>query len=278
MVCTGSTAVFSDNRSDDITSDNTISSYETLDSFFTLYQPYLTQISAYQPMYFLVGTRPEKSKFQFSFKYRFFNTNDPLSQKAPWITRILFAYTQTSFWDLKSDSMPFEDTSYKPECFYLTSNLTKSRDLWAGTFIQAGAQHESNGQSADMSRSTNYLYVQPVLIFFHEKSGYGLQISPKVWTYFRNEDETNPDLNDYRGYFDIQLKFGKADNVVVDTHLWSARKGSSFQCDVTYPMSRHIKTNINLYLHAQYANRLAESLLSYTERSKAFRIGCSIVR
>jgi hypothetical protein len=45
--------------------------YETLDSLVYLYQPYLTNISAYEPIYFLVRTKPEKSKFQFSFKYRF---------------------------------------------------------------------------------------------------------------------------------------------------------------------------------------------------------------
>ena len=37
--------------------------FETLDSLFALYQPYLKNIAAYEPMYFLVGTDPEDSKF-----------------------------------------------------------------------------------------------------------------------------------------------------------------------------------------------------------------------
>lgn len=91
--------------------------FEALDSLYELYQPYLKNLAAYDPMYFLVGTDPEKSKFQFSFKYRLFNPERTLAQKHSWVKGFHFAYTQTSFWDLKSASKPFEDTSYKPEFF-----------------------------------------------------------------------------------------------------------------------------------------------------------------
>lgn len=207
-------------------------------------------------MYFLVGANPEKSMFQFSLKYRFFNEDDPIAEKRFWLTHIFFAYTQTSFWDLKSKSMPFEDTSYQPEFFFQTTNFRKKRTSWLGMFFKVGAQHESNGQSEELSRSTNYFYIQPIMIFYHKSSQYGLQLAPKFWLYLFNENETNPDLKDYRGYFDLQIKFGKADSLVVDTHFWSARKGSSVQCDLAYPLNRQIKNSLNFYLHAQYANRL----------------------
>ncbi|MEJ2656622.1 MAG: hypothetical protein P8012_05430, partial [Desulfobacterales bacterium] len=58
--------------------------YETLDSLFELYQPYIKNLSAYDPMYFLVGTDPKKSKFQISFKYRLFDLNSTLVQNHPW--------------------------------------------------------------------------------------------------------------------------------------------------------------------------------------------------
>lgn len=91
--------------------------YVSLESLFTLYQPYLANIGAYEPMYFLFGTDPEESKFQVSFKYQFFNADNPLAKDHPWLQGLHFAYTQTSFWDLESDSAPFKDTSYKPEFF-----------------------------------------------------------------------------------------------------------------------------------------------------------------
>ena len=102
------------------------SRYPTLDSLFALYQPYLGDIAAYQPMSFLVGTDPSKSKFQISFKYRFFNPESDFVDSHPWVKGFYFAYTQTSFWDLKDSSAPFEDTSYKPELFWVSRNLSSA--------------------------------------------------------------------------------------------------------------------------------------------------------
>jgi hypothetical protein len=45
--------------------------YKNMDDLFNLYQPYLGAVSAHEPIYFLVGTEPEYSKFQISLKYRF---------------------------------------------------------------------------------------------------------------------------------------------------------------------------------------------------------------
>ncbi len=108
----------------------------TLDDIQTLYQPYLVNLWAYNPMYFLVGTNPENSKFQVSFKYRFFNPEGSLAERIPWISGLHFAYTQTSFWDLKSDSQPFEDTSYKPEFFLVSPNIRTSIPRSRGFFMQ----------------------------------------------------------------------------------------------------------------------------------------------
>lgn len=55
--------------------------YPDLKSFFPLYQSYTGNFSAHQPLYFLVGTDPEESKFQFSFKYRPINPSSALGQK-----------------------------------------------------------------------------------------------------------------------------------------------------------------------------------------------------
>lgn len=98
---------------------------QTYDDMFSLYQPYLENISAYEPIYFLVGIDPSESRFQFSFKYRFLNPRFSVVKRYHWIQGFHLAYTQTSFWDLKERSQPFKDTSYKPELFFLTPNLLK---------------------------------------------------------------------------------------------------------------------------------------------------------
>lgn len=252
--------------------------FPSFDAVAALYQPYLVNISAYEPMYFLVGTDPQKSKFQFSFKYRFFDPKGRLAQKVPWVTGFHFAFTQTSFWDLKSASKPFEDTSYKPELFFLSSNVGIKVPSVRGIFLQAGFQHESNGRGGENSRSTNYLYAKPIFIFYDEDSKLGMMVAPKVWAYVANDSDTNPALEQYRGYFDLELKFGKAESVVVGTHFGWADKGGSVQADFSYPISRLLFDSLDLYFHFQYVNALAESLIDYKERTEAFRLGFSIVR
>lgn len=248
------------------------------DFFFYTYQPYLENISAYNPMYFLFGTNPKNSMFQFSFKYKFIKNRSNQPSAAPWYSKIYFAYTQTSFWDLKSESMPFDDTSYKPELFFLSSNYRGLESAFAGFFLQMGARHESNGQSAELSRSTNTVYIKPIMIFYNKHSEWGLQIAPRLCAYFNNDNDTNPDLKDYRGFMNLQVKFGKADNVVVDNHIWTAREGISFQTDITYPLNRHIPTSLDIYFQAQYSNRLAERLRDYQERTEVFRLGFAVIR
>lgn len=250
----------------------------SFESLFSLYQPYLRNLTAYQPMYFLVGTEPEKSKFQISFKYRLLNPRGPLAQKHPWVKGFHLAYTQTSFWDLKSASKPFKDTSYKPEFFFQSPNLQVGLSGINGLFLQTGFQHESNGRGGADSRSTNFLYLQPTFILFNPNSRFGFQLSTRVWRYVSNDDHTNPDLADYRGYFDVDLKLGSADGFVLGSNLRWARRGGSVQLDLTYPLHHFSFDNFDLYFQAQYVNSLAESLLHYRDRTKALRLGFAIVR
>ena len=247
------------------------------DELFNLYQPYLYNISAYKPVYFLAGTNPKDTKFQLSLKYRFIGRDGFMEGLRPWIRGFHFAYTQTSFWDLRGDSRPFEDTSYKPELFFLSPNLFPGKGS-SHAFIQTGFEHESNGQAGDTSRSTNYIYVKPIYVFFHQKSKLGFQVAPKIWTYVKNNDNTNPDLEKYRGYFDLEVKFGRPDAAVLETHWRWATEGHSVRLDLSYPLDRLLNVNLQFYLHAQYVNALAESLLNYTERNQALRLGISIVR
>ncbi len=252
--------------------------YPSMDSLFSLYQPYVVNFSVYEPMYFLVGTDPSESKFQISMKYRPFNPSGSLSQKYPWLSGLNFAYTQTSFWDLASNSAPFEDTSYKPEVLYLTRNWPNRPSWLKGLFFQGGLRHESNGRDGESSRSTNTAYFKPIFIFYDSDSGLGLQFSPRLFTYFNNSQESNPDLSDYRGNVEFELKFGEARGLVSATYLRFADRGTSIRTDLSYPISRLLKNNFDLFFHVQYSYSLAESLINYKERNKALRIGFSIVR
>lgn len=251
---------------------------QTLSGLETLYQAYSANFSAYQPTYFLVGTDPAKSKFQISFKYRLFNPSGSLSRKFTWLDGFHLGYTQTSYWDLAAASAPFEDTSYKPELFYVTRNIPLRPDWLDGFVIQAGMQHESNGRGGEFSRSTNYGYVKPMFIYYHQSSQLGVMLSPRFLVYYNNDNDTNPDFADYRGYVELETGFGKANSFMARTNLRFAKEGTSVQTDLTYPIHRLLGDNLDLYFQVQYSNALAESLINYRDRVEALRIGFSLVR
>jgi len=241
------------------------------------FQRYFPNLRSYEPMYFSVGTDPEKSKFQLSLRFPFFDLDGPASQRHPWVEGFNFGYTQTCFWDLKSDSKPFEDTSYKPELFFVTPNINLNLPRLFTFRVQTGFQHESNGRGGDDSRSTNYIYAKPIFVF-GEEYGYHVGIAPKVWVYVGNDDDTNPDLADYRGYFDLLLKCGKPDSFLLSSNIRQGTEGGSLQMDLTYPLNQLFFRNLNLYAHAQYFTGYAEDLLNYNEKKHAFRLGLALVR
>jgi len=252
--------------------------YPTAESVKTLFQPYLPNLESYEPMYFLVGAHPRDSKFQVSLKYRLLSEKGSLARRHPWVTGFHLGYTQTSFWDLESTSVPFLDTSYKPELFFLSDSIDTGIPHAKGFFVQTGIQHESNGRDGDASRSTNFLYVRPRCVFYNETNKVGLLVSSKIWAYAMNDRETNPDLPAYRGHFELEIKVGMADDLVLGTTFRWARKGPSTQWDLTYPMHKWFSGNLDLYLQVQYVDGLAEGLLDYRERTEALRIGVALVR
>lgn len=258
-------------------SPTTVIAYETFDNLFSLYQPYLANIGPYKPIYFLYGADPEDSRFQISLKYQLLGERCPLNRSCEWMRGIHLGYTQTSSWDLESDSSPFEDTSYLPEIFYLTDNISARPGWLDGLFFQGGVQHESNGRAGDDSRSTNYFYFIPSTIFYNESNHLGIMVAPKL-VYFFNNSGDNPDIDKYRGNFELELKAGKAESLVLGANFRFAPRGTSVQLDLTYPLSMGFLSNLEFYIHAQYASSYAETLIDYEERTDALRFGIAIVR
>ena len=260
-------------------SDKWVGQQIPLDDGTTIVQSFIKNMSVYNPMYFLFGVDPglDQSKFQFSFKYRLFNTEGFLVEKAPWARGFHLGYTQRSIWDLKGKSKPFDDTSYMPEVFYLLPKIDLGVDRVSAFGIQGGFQHESNGKDGEDSRSTNYLYIKPVM-GIHLFGPYHVKIAPKIYTYVGNDDDTNEDLDDYRGYFDLEAGVLNLEGVALNSHLLWGSDGGSIQLDLTYPMNQLLGKSLNIYLLAQYFSGYAETLLHYNERHDAFRLGFSIVR
>lgn len=246
-------------------------------------QPFFANFYPYKPIFFLFGAHPgvETSSFQVSFKYRFFNFDKKAGEKPVkrLLEKLFFAYTQQTFWDLKSDSMPFEDTRYMPELFFYYDSLDLKLPWLSGAGIQAGYQHESNGRDEEKSRSTNYAYIQP-LFRFSLKNNLGLLVAPKVWCYVNNNNRKNPHMADYRGYFDLETRMGDPGGLILENHFGHGSKGGNWKLDLSCPLARlpWLQCDFDLYLHLQYISGYSEQLLRYDRREDVFRIGFSLIR
>jgi phospholipase A1 len=250
---------------------------EKLEELRRDYQPYALNLFPYQPMYFAAGTDLSKSKFQVSFRYQFITPDGELAVYHPWVTGFNLAYTQTSFWNLEGESKPFEDTSYKPEIFFISPFILLGPDWAPGFRAQGGFRHESNGQAGNDSRSTNFIYTKLHWIF-DLGDDFALLISPEVYAYVWNEDDSNPDLDEYRGYFDLEVMVAQKQGFALATHYQQGSEGWSVSTDFTYPLHQFFDSNLELYLFAQRFDGYAESLLEYKEKKHATRIGFSLIR
>jgi len=232
-------------------------------------------LSVNEPIYFVVGGDNDvKARFQFSFKYRVFDEDSGIVNRAGWLKGFHFAYTQTSLWNLTADSAPFEDSSYRPS-FFLDFPARQTGYLPA--FVRAGFEHESNGQGGDRSRSINTLFFWP---FWGGKwLGRDWVIAPKVYAYL-SRDQFNEDIDEYRGYVDLWLRYGNEDSWLASATLRQGRGSRRMvQLDLSYPVRKKIFSRTGGYLYMQLLHGYGESLLTYNEdMGTQFRLGFAIVR
>ena len=231
-------------------------------------------LSVHEPMYLIAGgeySEDIKARFQFSFKYQVFDQQSSLVSSAPWLKNFHLSYTQTSLWNWSKDSLPFEDTSYKPSLFFLL-NKSPVYDL-----LSFGYTHESNGQAGEVSRSVDALFIQPVWTFPLADSS--LTIFPR-FLYFLSKGEFNEDITDYRGYVDLNLRYGNQDSWGINTlYRYGSQDKHSVQVDLTYPIRTPISIRTGGFLYLQYFHGYGESMLNYNERvGPILRIGLGIVR
>jgi outer membrane phospholipase A len=240
---------------------------------------FLDNISAYKPVYFLYGAAPSDAKFQISFKYRFLNAEGTLGQQWPWLLGLHFAYTQTSFWDLAAESLPFDDTNFKPELFYLLEDMALPFLPRRSRFdFQFGFQHESNGRAGDDSRRLNIGYIRPQVVFdiFDD---YELSLAAQAWFYVGDLSD-NATIKEFRGWSSFSASLGTREGFLLASEVRgnpSTGKGS-LQVDFTYPLSKVLFRNLDFYLYAQFFTGYGESLLEFDEKDTRIRLGVGIVR
>jgi len=234
------------------------------------------RLSFYDPMFFVGGASntDANAQFQLSFKLRLYEPRDRASRRV--LDNLYLAYTQTSFWDLTSDSKPFVDTIYRPSLFYFTPDVGW-RVGGNAVGLAAGYEHESNGRDGPESRSLDSLFIRPYFMWGDASSFYWT-FSPKLYAYL-DKDE-NPDIARYRGYGNFRFTYGKDNDWQLAASLRKGTQSSAYSVDLqwTYPLHRWFP-GIAGYLMVQTFNGWGETLLGYRERDIwSVRAGYAISR
>jgi len=224
-----------------------------------------SRLKGYEPVYVALGAHELiNAKFQLSFRY--------LVTK-----QINVAYTQTSIWNLESDSKPFYDTSYKPRAFWREDRLP--RPSWMQELaIEGGVGHESNGLSEPNSRSFNMAFVRPDLQF-QLSDPWRLRLYPMAMAYL--EKSENDDLQVYRGYVDLVAGVQRGDwgGLSITSRIGTGWDKGSIEAQYTYPLGQWLGGGEAPYLFLQWFNGYGESLLDYNQRTPwQVRLGFAIVR
>lgn len=233
----------------------------------------------HEPIYFLVGGHdPRSARFQFSFRYRLFDDQGVVAETLPVVRGLYLGFTQTSLWDLASDSKPFRDTSFRPSLFYRWMLSDPDDGGWVA--LSGGYEHESNGKDGTNSRSIDTAFLRAEARHYFDfgdgRTYFG--IAPKVWTYLDKGD--NPDIAEFRGYGELGLRFGRDDGLMLTALL---RRGTEdktgTQVDLSYPLRQSVFSGVGAFLHLQYFTGYGETLIDYKEsRTSQFRVGFSLVR
>jgi phospholipase A1 len=203
-------------------------------------------------------TKPEVV-FQISFKARLWH--DMFGKNLS----LWAAYTQRSFWQLYDfdNSSPFRETDYEPEVL-LTWGL-RARVLGLDIpFVQAGFNHQSNGQSEPLSRSWNRLVANVGI----ERGP--LSVLVKGWYRFPDAEDDNPGLTHYVGNGEVQAYyFFKRHRlgVMLRDNLNFRENRGAVEVEWSFPMFAMIAGYVRYFLG------YGESLLDYNHRVNRIGIG-----
>ena len=204
-------------------------------------------------------------KFQFSIKAQLF---DSIMRRRG---KVFFGYTNKSFWQVydSQNSGPFRETNHEPEVF---ADFNTDLDIggWDVPLMRFGWVHQSNGQSAELSRSWNRLYGQIYL----EKDEWAVSFKPLIQVDGDSADIDNPDIIDFMGNFQLGI-FRNGDNsaasLLLRNNLRSENRGA-----VEFNLSRKLPWNEKLRVLFQYYYGYGESLIDYNVITNRASIGLQL--
>lgn len=209
---------------------------------------------------------PVEAQFQISIKSPlavglFDNTMD-----------IYAAYTNHSFWQVYNNdiSAPFRETNHEPEAWV---QFNPGWEIFGivNTSNSFGINHQSNGQSGELSRSWNRLFAT----FMLEFGDLGLSFTPWYRIPESESDDDNPDITRYMGHYEIGAVYKW------DEHTVSLMTRNAFESDfrrgsVQVSWSFPLGAWPFLKGYVQYYNGYGESLIDYDQHVNRVGLGLAL--
>ena len=224
---------------------------------------FLARFEPHEPIYGVAGLGDAGAKLQFSFGFRPFDGAGALDG-------LRFAYTQTMFWAINLDSVPFTSTTYSPEIYYEIAPSPSVR-------LAAGYRHDSNGEARATSVGLNRLFVRAAKHFDLGSDWYA-DVAPEAWVYIATE-HPRASIARYRGYTGVRVAVGQADGIKIAGHL-TGNPGTgkaAGEMFASYPIGK-IDDSIGIYIFGQAYTGYGEALDDYDRRDTHARIGISFTR
>lgn len=228
-----------------------------------------------EPMYLVAGAGDARTaRLQLSFEHGLFCRDGDAARQVSWLERVYLGYTQTTLWDLSSDSRPFRDNTFRPSVYWQHFEL---QDGTRPDFLRGGYEHESNGRADAQSRSLNVFFVQAGWVIQHGEQR--LTIAPKLRIPL-SESTENRDIDDFRGYVDLHVRYGRDDGWLVAATIRRGNHGfGSLQLEASYPLQMRAHPRAGTFLYVQAFHGYGETLLDYNVKSDIqLRVGLAIIR
>jgi phospholipase A1 len=201
-------------------------------------------------------------KFQLGFKMKLLE--DISARHAD----LWFGYTQQSYWQAynRSASRPFRETNYQPELMVVAPVDFRFLGMHA-RFVNLGLAHQSNGQTLNLSRSWNRLYLQTGL----EKGNF--TVAARLWKRVgdKGRDDDNPDITDYMGHGDIAgtYRWKGHEFSLLARHNFRTDRGAT-QIAWAFPLAPRLRGYMQLF--AGYG----QSLIDYNYFQRTIGLGVLI--
>lgn len=208
-----------------------------------------------------------EAKFQISIKM---NVARDLLRESD---SLYFGFTATSWWQIYSEeiSRPFRNTDYNPELFYQTpiDYGFNNKNHW----LRLGLEHISNGETQELSRSLNRVYLQGIAehgrFITSIKTWYRIPEEPKDYVLDPKGDD-NPDLYVYEGYQELETIYKKDKWSLMAKARYNFNSNKGFlELGATYPINDRVK------FYVQASTGYGESLIEYNHNQQRIGLGFS---